>query len=96
MGVEAQHPVPHRLQPHAADPGRLGAGAPIIDRRQSQKAAGLIGIPRALRQSAELGGIKVSRINSPGRRPACSSGPICRPVKGGWHGLAGAGSEPAV
>jgi hypothetical protein len=40
--------------------------------------------------------LPTSRKNSPGRRPACSSGPICRPVKGFWHGLAGAGSEPAV
>src|SRR3954447_2421762 len=57
--VEAQHPIAHDLQRHAADLSRLGPGGPIIDRRQSQKAAGLIGIPRALRQSAELGGIKV-------------------------------------
>src|SRR3954463_7886945 len=58
-GVEAQHPIAHDLQRHAADLSRLGPGGPIIDRRQSQKAAGLIGIPRALRQSTELGGIKV-------------------------------------
>ena len=37
-----------------------------------------------------------SRKNSPGRRSACASGPICWLVTGGWHGLAGAGSEPAV
>src|SRR5215218_9988080 len=59
MRVEAQHPIAHDLQRHAADLSRFGAGGPIIDRRQSQKAAGLIGIPRALRQSTELGGIKV-------------------------------------
>src|SRR3954453_23798359 len=58
--VEAQHPIAHDLQRHAADLSRLGPGGPIIDRRESQKAAGLIGIPRALRQSAELGGIKVT------------------------------------
>jgi hypothetical protein len=58
--VEAQHPIAHDLQRHAADLSRLGPGGPIIDRRQSQKAPGLIGIPRALRQSAELGGIKVT------------------------------------
>src|SRR4051812_1781464 len=40
--------------------------------------------------------LDVSRKNSPGRRPACSSGPICRLLKGVWHGLADAGSEPAV
>ena len=60
MRVEAQHPIAHDLQRHAADLSRFGAGGPIIDRRQSQKAAGLIGIPRALRQSTELGGIKVT------------------------------------
>src|SRR4051794_33594630 len=58
--VEAQHPIAHDLQRHAADLSRFGPGGPIIDRRQSQKAPGLIGIPRALRQSAELGGIKVT------------------------------------
>jgi hypothetical protein len=47
--VEAQHPIPHDLQRHAANLSRFGAGGPIIDRRQSQKAPGLIGIPRALR-----------------------------------------------
>jgi len=39
---------------------------------------------------------RTSRKNSPGRRSACASGPICWLVTGGWHGLAGAGSEPAV
>jgi hypothetical protein len=39
--------------------------------------------------------VAANRKNSPVRRAACSSGPICRPVKGAWHGLAGAGSEPA-
>src|SRR3954469_14441785 len=58
--VEAQHPIAHDLQRHAADLSRLGAGGPIIDRRQSQRAPALIGIPRALRQSAELGGIQVT------------------------------------
>src|SRR3954451_6840866 len=36
---------------------------------------------------------RANRKNSPGRRPACSSGPICRLLKGVWHGLADAGSE---
>jgi hypothetical protein len=58
-GVEAQHPIAHDLQRHTANLSRFSAGGPIIDRRQGQKAPGLIGIPRALRQSAELGGIKV-------------------------------------
>jgi hypothetical protein len=58
-GVEAQHPIAHDLQRHTADLSRLGAGRAIIDRRQSQKAPGLIGIPRALGQGAQLGGVKV-------------------------------------
>jgi hypothetical protein len=37
-----------------------------------------------------------SRINSPWRDPACSSGPICRLVNDGRRGLVGAGSGPAV
>src|SRR3954451_2266710 len=48
-GVETQPPIPHDLQRDAADLSRLGAGGSIIDRGQSQKAASLIGIPRALR-----------------------------------------------
>ena len=36
MGIEAQDSVTHRLQAHAADPSCLGAGAPVIDRRQSR------------------------------------------------------------
>jgi hypothetical protein len=31
--VERQHPVPHRLDPDAADPGRFAARTPVIDRR---------------------------------------------------------------
>ncbi len=37
-----------------------------------------------------------SRNNSPRRDPACSSSFVCRPVKDGWHALAGPGSGPAV
>src|SRR3954466_2501905 len=40
--------------------------------------------------------LEANRKNSPGRRPACSSGPIYQPANDGWHGLAGAGSGPAV
>ena len=47
--VEAQHPIAHDLQRHTANLSRFGPGGPIVDRRQSQKAPGLIGIPRALR-----------------------------------------------
>ena len=36
-----------------------------------------------------------NRINSPCRDPTCSSGFMCRRVRGSWHALAGAGSGPA-
>jgi hypothetical protein len=49
FGVEAQHPIAHDLQRHTADLSRLRARGPLVDRGQSQKAPGLIGIPRALR-----------------------------------------------
>jgi hypothetical protein len=58
-GVEAQHPVPHNLERHAANLGRLGAGGSIVDRGQSQQTPGLIGITRLLGQRAKLGGVKV-------------------------------------
>ena len=58
FGVEAQDPVAHDLQRHAADLGRLGAGGAIMYRGQSQQASGLIGITRLLGQGAKPGGIK--------------------------------------
>ena len=45
LGVEAQHPIAHDLQRHTANLSRFGPGGPVRDRGQSQKAAGLIGIP---------------------------------------------------
>ncbi len=44
LGVELKHPIAHNLQPDTADPGRIGAWAAIIDLRECQKTAGLIGI----------------------------------------------------
>ena len=58
-GVEAQHPVAHDLQRHAADLGRLGAGGSLRDRGQSQQTPGLIGITRLLGQRAKLGSVQV-------------------------------------
>ena len=52
--VERQHPVPHRLNPDAADPGRFAARSPVIDRRQRQQAPGLVRVSRRLRQRAQL------------------------------------------
>jgi hypothetical protein len=41
MGVELHHPVADDLHSDTADPGRLGAGRPLIDRRQRQQPSGL-------------------------------------------------------
>ena len=51
-GVDAQHPVAHALQGHAADPRGLGAGCAFVDRCQSPKTPGLIGITRLFGQGA--------------------------------------------
>src|SRR5947207_4603671 len=59
LGVESQHPVPHRLQPDTADLGGLGARPAVIDRRQRQQAPGLSGILRPLRQHAYLRGLVI-------------------------------------
>jgi hypothetical protein len=59
LGVESQHPVPHRLQPNTADPGGIAAAPAVIDRRQRQQAARLIGILRALRQLAQSPGLVI-------------------------------------
>ena len=52
--VERQHPVPHRLDPNAANPGRLAARTPLIDRCQRQQTPGLVRIPRGLGQRAQV------------------------------------------
>jgi hypothetical protein len=41
MGVELHHPVAHDLHRDPADPGRLGAGRPLIDRGQRQQPSRL-------------------------------------------------------
>jgi hypothetical protein len=52
--VECQHPVPHRLDPDAADPRRFAARPSFIDRRQRQQTPGLVRVSRRLRQRAQL------------------------------------------
>ena len=50
--VEPQHPVPDDLARHAADLRRLGTRGPVIDRREGEQAAHLVGIlARARRQA---------------------------------------------
>ena len=41
MGVEPDHPVPHRLQPDPADPRRPGPRAAIVDLGQRQQPSAL-------------------------------------------------------
>jgi hypothetical protein len=41
MGVEAHHPIPHRLQPDTTDPCRLGPRAALIDLGQRQQPPAL-------------------------------------------------------
>jgi hypothetical protein len=60
VGIEAQHPVTHRLQAHAADLSRLGAGAPVIDRRQRQKSSGLRAVLSPTRQAPQASGIVIA------------------------------------
>jgi hypothetical protein len=52
-GIEAHHPVPHRLQPDPADPGRFGPRAAVVDLGQRQQASTLPGIAGGLGQSPQ-------------------------------------------
>jgi hypothetical protein len=67
LGVEGQHPVPHRLQADAADLGGIAARSAIIDRRQRQQAPGLTGIVRSLCQRAQLRGLVIPPNTNRGR-----------------------------
>src|SRR4051812_10526531 len=59
MGVELHHPVPHDLHRDPAEPGRRGAGRPVIDRGQGQKAPRLRAVLRRAGDRAQRMGIKV-------------------------------------
>src|SRR4051812_31751153 len=59
LGVELHHPVAHDLHRAPADPGRRGAGCPLIDRRQGQQAPGLRAVLRRAGDRAQRMGIKV-------------------------------------
>src|ERR1700731_3930838 len=50
LGIERQHPVPHRLQPDTTDLGGLGARAAGIDRPQRKYPPSLSSISRPLGQ----------------------------------------------
>src|SRR4051794_28245225 len=60
VGVELHHPVPHDLHRDPANPGRLGAGRPLIDRGQRQQPSGLRAILGLTRDRAQGGGVEVS------------------------------------
>ena len=49
--IEPHHPVPNDLQRHAANPGRLSAGCPIVNSRQRQKSPSLWAILRLPRKT---------------------------------------------
>jgi len=55
MGVEAHHPVPHRLQPDPTDLRRFGPRAAIVDLGQRQQASALPSIVGGLGQSPQPG-----------------------------------------
>src|SRR4051812_7062553 len=59
MGVELHHPVAHDLHRDPADPGRRGAGCPLIDRGQRQQTPGLRAVLRRAGDRAQRMGIKV-------------------------------------
>ena len=57
--VEAHDPVPDDLKRHAADLCRIGARGAVIDRRQRQKPARLIGVLGRPRQPAKGRAVKI-------------------------------------
>ena len=57
--VELDHPVPHDLQRHAADPGRLGARGALADRGQRQQPARLAGILALARRRTKTGRVEI-------------------------------------
>jgi hypothetical protein len=73
MGVELHHPVAHDLHRDPADPGRRGAGRPLIDRGQRQQAPRLRAILGLTGNRAQGGSVEVSaernRHGEPPRSP---------------------------
>ena len=52
--VELDHPIPHDLQRHAADPGGLAAACAMVDRRQRQQSPRLRPVLAPARRSSHL------------------------------------------
>src|SRR5260221_2252993 len=59
VGVEAQDPIAHRLQPDAADRGSSRTRLAGIDRGQRQQASNLARINRRTGETAKLGRVKI-------------------------------------
>jgi hypothetical protein len=76
LSIEPQHPVAQGLQPHATDPGRLGAGGAVVDRSQRQQAAGLRPILALARQRPQAGCVE---IRSKSHRTGHGKLPVCHP-----------------
>src|SRR4051794_11562296 len=93
--VEFHHPVPHDLQPNPADPGRLGARSPVINRGQRQQTARLRSVLGPAGKRAHSGGIEVSpERNRHGEPPSFATSnltrsPLTRPLRvshsGTWY-----------
>jgi hypothetical protein len=68
--IELHHPVSHDLHRNPADPGRLGAGRPVIDYGQRQQPSGLRAVLGLSGKRAQCSGIKVcSERNRHGEPP---------------------------
>jgi len=77
--VEFHHPVPHDLQPNPADPGRLGARSPVINRGQRQQTARLRSVLGPAGKRAHSGGIEVSpERNRHGEPPSFATSNLTR------------------
>src|SRR4051812_40593153 len=59
MGLEPHHPVPHDLDRDPANPSRLRAACPVIDRGQGQQPSGLRAILGLTGNPTQCGGIEV-------------------------------------
>ena len=62
--VEAQHPVPNRLQAHAADICRRVPRTTIVYHRQRQQPANLVRIPAQTRQPSKTSSVEIVPQNN--------------------------------
>ena len=64
LGVEAQHPIPNRLQTNAADLCRRVPRATIVNHRQRQQPPNLVRVPAQTRQPSKTNAIKTLPQNN--------------------------------